>query len=157
VSAIPGMRHDEIIQQEVLVIVVAGVDESALAGRVLARAMQQATWRGAELHVVSVFQLPIEYLEARMDPVAVTDAYQRSVFQPLEPSMAEAEVEVERVELEGYPPDTLVAYANDVGADLVVVGTRGRGELASLVLGSTSHRALHLAGCDVLVVKPATG
>jgi nucleotide-binding universal stress UspA family protein len=68
--------------------------------------------------------------------------------------MDQAGVPVERVDLDGYPPDTLVAYADDAAASLLVVGTRGRGELASLILGSTSHRALHLAKCDVLVVKP---
>ena len=138
-------------------IVVAGVDESALSREVLTRALQQATWRGAELHVVSVFQRPIEYLEMMVDPEAVGEAYQRSVFAPLEPLISRANVEVERVRLDGYPPDTLVAYANDVSAELVVVGTRGRGEFASMVLGSTSHRALHIANCDVLVVKPVSG
>ena len=47
-----------------------------------------------------------------------------------------------------------MAYVKNVRAGLLVVGTRGRGELASMVLGSTSHRAIHLAPCDVLVVKP---
>jgi nucleotide-binding universal stress UspA family protein len=70
--------------------------------------------------------------------------------------MSEAGVAIERVDLEGYPPDTLVAYADEVGASLLVVGTRGRGELASLILGSTSHRAIHLSRCDVLVVKPTS-
>jgi nucleotide-binding universal stress UspA family protein len=61
---------------------------------------------------------------------------------------------VTKVDLDGYPPDTLSSYATEVEAELLVLGTRGRGELASLILGSTSHRALHLATCDVLVVKP---
>jgi nucleotide-binding universal stress UspA family protein len=64
-----------------------------------------------------------------------------------------ADIRVESVDLDGYPPDTLVAYAGDVNASLLVVGTRGRGDFASLILGSTSHRAIHLAECDVLVVK----
>ena len=46
-----------------------------------------------------------------------------------------------------------MAYAKDARASLLVVGTRGRGELGALILGSTSHRAIHLASCDVLVVK----
>jgi nucleotide-binding universal stress UspA family protein len=72
----------------------------------------------------------------------------------LDEKLSGAEVEVTKVDLDGYPPDMLVAYAEDIGASLVVVGTRGRGELASLILGSTSSRAIHLAKSDVLVVKP---
>jgi nucleotide-binding universal stress UspA family protein len=48
----------------------------------------------------------------------------------------------------------LVDYTKNVTAKRLIIGTRGRGEVAALVLGSTSHRALHLARCDVLVVKP---
>ena len=65
-----------------------------------------------------------------------------------------APVDVETVDLEGYPPDTLVDYCDNVSAELLVLGTRGRGDLASLILGSTSHRAVHLAHCDVLIVRP---
>jgi len=57
------------------------------------------------------------------------------------------------VDLEGYPPDVIVEYAQEIGADLIVVGSRGRGDLASLVLGSTSHRVVNHAPCDVLVVR----
>ncbi|HSM45966.1 MAG TPA: universal stress protein, partial [Acidimicrobiia bacterium] len=79
-----------------------------------------------------------------------------AVWSALQQTIERAEVEVSRVDLEGYPPDTLVDYASDVDASLLVVGTRGRGELASLILGSTSHRAIQLSACDVLVVKEPT-
>jgi nucleotide-binding universal stress UspA family protein len=67
--------------------------------------------------------------------------------------LAELSIAVKRVDLTGYPADALVEYAEGVGADMIVIGSRGRGELAALFLGSTSHRILHLAHCDVLVVK----
>ena len=48
----------------------------------------------------------------------------------------------------------VVTVADDIGADLIVTGSRGRGAIASAVLGSVSTEILHGAGCDVLVVHP---
>jgi nucleotide-binding universal stress UspA family protein len=42
--------------------------------------------------------------------------------------------------------------ARDVGADVIVVGTRGRGPLAGLLVGSVTQRLLHVAPCPVLAV-----
>jgi len=81
------------------------------------------------------------------------DARREAVWERVGPALDECGVEVKRVDLEGYPPDTLVAYAAEVGARMIVVGSRGRGDLASLVLGSTSHRVLNHASCDVLVAR----
>ena len=137
-------------------VVVVGVDESPLAKEVLGRAIEEATLRDAELHVVNVFHLPFTYVDIPVDFVAIAEGHQGAVWGQLESQISEAKVDIRRVNLEGYPPDSLVTYANDLGASLLVVGTRGRGELGALILGSTSHRAIHLAACDVLVVKPAT-
>jgi nucleotide-binding universal stress UspA family protein len=59
----------------------------------------------------------------------------------------------ERVGLEGYPPDELADYTGGVGADLLVLGSRGRGRVAGAVLGSTSLRCLEQAEVPVLIVK----
>lgn len=133
--------------------VVAGVDESPVSRLVVTRALEQARWRDTHLHVVHVFYQPMVYTEAVIDWGEVAAAQRAAVWDSVDDLLAESDVGLERVDLEGYPPDALVAYASDIHASLVVVGTRGRGELAALVLGSTSHRAIHHADCDVLVVK----
>jgi nucleotide-binding universal stress UspA family protein len=85
---------------------------------------------------------------------AVEAAERHAVWADLEPVIAAAgDVPVHRIDRSGYPADELVEYATEVGAGLIVVGSRGRGDLAALVLGSTSHRVIHAAPCSVLVVK----
>lgn len=46
----------------------------------------------------------------------------------------------------------ILAHANEIGADLIVTGRRGLGGIASLVMGSTTHRINHLAACACLSI-----
>ena len=137
-------------------VVVVGVDTSDHAISVVKTAIAEARRRDAVLHVVHVFHPPvIPYLGAPVDLRVMAEAEREAVWNHINPHLARIDIDVEQVNLEGYPPDSLVDYVVSVEADLLVVGSRGRGELAALILGSTSHRAVHLAPCDVLVVKPA--
>lgn len=47
-------------------------------------------------------------------------------------------------------------YAAEAGADAIVVGTRGHSPLTNMVVGSVTHRLLHLAPCPVLAIPPLT-
>jgi nucleotide-binding universal stress UspA family protein len=60
---------------------------------------------------------------------------------------------VHRHTVNGYPPDALLDAEKDLHPDLIVLGSRGRGELASFLLGSTGHRVLQYANANVLIVK----
>ncbi len=53
----------------------------------------------------------------------------------------------------GYAAREIVSDAAGLGADVIVMGSRGRGDLAGLVLGSTAHKVIHLADRPVLVVR----
>ena len=53
----------------------------------------------------------------------------------------------------GDPAEEIVATANDFDTDLVVVGARGLGGMARVLLGSVSEKVLHHARCPVLIVK----
>jgi nucleotide-binding universal stress UspA family protein len=57
--------------------------------------------------------------------------------------------------LRGDPTDEIVAYADTIDADLIVVGSRGHGTLASALLGSVSRGILREARRPVLVVRGA--
>jgi nucleotide-binding universal stress UspA family protein len=57
--------------------------------------------------------------------------------------------------LRGDPVDEIVAYADTVDADLIVVGSRGHGAVASALLGSVSRGILREARRPVLVVRGA--
>jgi nucleotide-binding universal stress UspA family protein len=138
-------------------IIVVGIDESEPSVRGLRKAIDMATALEAELHVIHAVHIPGTLLavlnQVPADIVQIEKAQRDSVWAVADPLLEEASIEVKRVDLNGYPADAVVEYAEGIGADLIVIGSRGRGELAALFLGSTSHRILHLADCDVLVVK----
>ena len=67
---------------------------------------------------------------------------------------AEAGVEVTPILCEGHPVDVLLGEAGK--ADLLVVGTRGLGELKGLLLGSVSQQVAHQATCPVVIVPPVS-
>jgi nucleotide-binding universal stress UspA family protein len=55
----------------------------------------------------------------------------------------------------GQPAEVILERAKKLGADLIVMGRRGRGPLPSLLLGSVSSKVLQLADCACLTVKSA--
>jgi nucleotide-binding universal stress UspA family protein len=138
--------------------IVVGVDGSDESRDALRFAAEEAVRRGARLVVVWAFPWP----ESR--PAA------RGVAGPHTPEQVTAELEsrarrmvdrvpgarppaVDVVALIGSPGRVLVEQAD--GAELLVVGHRGRGAVASAVLGSVAlHCALHAPGA-VAVVRPA--
>lgn len=62
---------------------------------------------------------------------------------------------VQRVIRRGTPFVEIVRYAKDVDADLIVIGTHGRGGLAHVLLGSVAEKVVRKAPCPVLTVRPA--
>lgn len=53
----------------------------------------------------------------------------------------------------GQPARTIVAAANELECDTIVIGSRGLGDMTGLMLGSVSHKVGSLAECSVITVK----
>lgn len=60
---------------------------------------------------------------------------------------------VESVVRRGSPADEIVRCATEIGAGLIVMGSRGWGEMHAVLLGSVSERVLHSAPCPVLIAR----
>jgi nucleotide-binding universal stress UspA family protein len=58
-----------------------------------------------------------------------------------------------RVLTSNSPASAIVAYARDIGTDLLVLGTHGRGAVAHLLMGSVAERVVRTAPCPVLTVR----
>jgi nucleotide-binding universal stress UspA family protein len=138
--------------------VVVGLDGSEASLNALRHGLQEAAWRGVELHVVHVLTVTPAVLHLAGDVTITTreqaESDRAEVWRRAEPALDGSEVAVTRVEREGEPGETLTEYSREVGASVLVVGPRGRGRVKEMLLGSTAQAAVRASTCDVLVVKP---
>jgi nucleotide-binding universal stress UspA family protein len=67
------------------------------------------------------------------------------------------EIETDARVLEGSVPESIAGVAEELNAAFLVVGTRGRGSLARLILGDTTHSILQHTPCPVVVVPLGAG
>ncbi len=91
-------------------------------------------------------------------PVSVPhkpDEYDRACLDEAVDLAARKGIEAKTELLIGHAAHAIVAYAESVEADLIVVGSRGHGTIAGALLGSVSARILHEAKRPVLVVRAA--
>ncbi len=136
--------------------VVVGVDGSPTSEEALKVAIDEAAWREVPLvavHAWSDADYGVPLPTADLDWAEVEREQQRLLAERLAGRQERyPDVRVERVVVRDRPRDELLARSRD--AQLVVVGSRGRGGFRGLVLGSTSQALIHHADCPVLVVRP---
>ncbi len=134
--------------------IVVGVDGSQPSVRALAWAAQQAQLTGAILEVVTTWEWPTSYGWGLVIPEgwSPTDDAQKVLDAAIGP-VAEAHpgLEIRPTVIEGHPAPVLVKESE--GAELLVVGSRGHGEFAGMLLGSVSEHCVTNAHCPVLVLR----
>ncbi len=137
--------------------VVVGVDGSALSTNAIAYAYGQASSRGVSLTVVHGWWL--ENVEGTASSAQWSANWEKFAAEE-QALVAESlagwqekypDVEVRRHSVRGLPIEALVRQSEN--ACLVVVGTRGRGGFAGLLLGSVSQGVMHRAHCPVAIVR----
>jgi nucleotide-binding universal stress UspA family protein len=134
--------------------IVVGVDGSEASKAALRWALDEARLRGAPLRVLYAWAPPLVIGPGvalpETDQVDAEAEGERMLDSAIAELGAEG-VDVERAAVRGLPSRVLVEAAG--GADLLVVGSRGHGGFAELLLGSVSHQCAHHAPCPVVIVR----
>jgi nucleotide-binding universal stress UspA family protein len=137
-------------------IVLVGIDFLALSKEVLVHAAELAVTAGSELHVVHVLPHDDVMSVQGERAIGVVNLAKDAQIR-LEELAAGVPAAVTRIFLHlaaGKPDVEIAQLATDLGADLIVVGTRGRTGIDRLVNGSVAENLLRLAPCPVLVFRP---
>ncbi len=135
------------------------IDGSEHSGRALAEAIDLAQLSNAHLTILTVAPKPATLLVGSpvMPPVdmrEIDEAVKQEHQQLLDASVGQVpdDVSVVKVLAEGPAARSILDQAEKGNCDLIVVGSRGRGEMSSMLLGSVSREVLHHSRVPVLVV-----
>jgi nucleotide-binding universal stress UspA family protein len=137
-----------------ILVAVDGSDESRRAARLGA---DIAVRFGAQLTLMNV----VPPLLMPPDALGFDEAaYEKGQGQAAAKLLSETETEleepgvrVEHVVAHGAPAETLAQFARKDAVDLVVIGSRGRGSVARVLLGSVSDRLAHICERPILIVR----
>jgi len=140
--------------------IVVGVEGSGGAKAALRWAIQTARYRGGCVEVVTAYShtyVPAspDFNYVPIDPVDLEAEVTKMQAAVVDGVLADADcpdIEVRRTVTRGRPADTLMKAAQ--GADMLVVGSRGRGGFRGLLLGSVSQQIAHHGDCPVVIVRP---
>ena len=136
---------------KILLAVDLGEDSAQVAQRALALAGSN----GAELHLIHVIE-PLSFAyggDIPMDFSGIQDEIHQQAKAQLQRFGEQHDIsESQHSIVLGRPEVEIHAKAQEIDADLIVVGSHGRYGLA-LLMGSTANGVLHGASCDVLAVR----
>jgi nucleotide-binding universal stress UspA family protein len=137
--------------------IVVGVDGSPSSRAALAWAVDQAGLTGASVEAVIAWHYPVMFGSTPFGPGPLENAdfgewaasvLNHTIKETVDPG---APVKVSATVREGNPAQVLLELG--VGADLLVVGSRGHGGFAEALLGSVSQACVHHAQCPVVIVR----
>ncbi len=146
VAIVPEAQDDDGAAPRVIV----GMDHSPAAAQALATAADQARRRGATLVPVYVHEPMMTTREGTRGPdPSSLEGNERHLLETAAEAAGATDVQADV--LVGQPAEQLLALARP--QDLLVVGSRGRGGFAGLLLGSVSTQLAQHACCPVLVIR----
>jgi nucleotide-binding universal stress UspA family protein len=133
--------------------IVTGIDGSTASLSALEWAARQAERTNASLEVVAAWEWPTNFgwsfIPDGYDPAGDLSRMLESVLATLHEAHPDLVVTTKIVE--GHPAPVLINES--VGADLLVVGSRGHGEFVGMLIGSTSEHCVAHAACPVVVIR----
>jgi nucleotide-binding universal stress UspA family protein len=133
--------------------ILVAIDESDVAQRVLAATEELASLSHGEVWVFHARERePSKYMTTALESSDDAHAIVNAAVEKLAVAGVTAHGEVADT-VYGYAAREIIEHAKAHDANVIVMGSRGRGDLAGLLIGSTAHKVIHLGHIPVLVVR----
>lgn len=138
--------------------ILAAIDLSEASGAILRQAREFAAALGARVWVLHVADPDPAFVGREVDPEVMRDDVAREYrrehqeLQRLSQGLRDAGVESTALLVQGSTAETILEEAGRLKADMIVIGSYGKGGVRRLLFGSTSEDVLQSANVPVLVV-----
>jgi len=137
------------------------VDFSNHSSRALQTAIELAKAFGAKLHLLHCYQINVGAISPY--GLVIPESFDRDIREAATKQLAQwaDKVTAQKIEVDSevsplFPSEAIASTAERIGADLIVMGTRGLSGIKHVMLGSVAERTVRIAPCPVLTLK-ATG
>jgi len=133
-----------------ILLAVDGSEQSDMAARLAAKVAVAAGDEVIVTHIIELLatKIGIAEMEAREDAQQLVERYAKELAD----AGINASTDLGRA-LTGHVGKMLVNAAIEHRVGLIVMGSRGRSDLTSLLLGSVAHKVLHHSHCPVLIAR----
>jgi nucleotide-binding universal stress UspA family protein len=143
-----GKRGEQAVYEKIL----AAVDDSQIAERVLAAAQELATLANGEVHVLHVWEPePSRNIACTMPSCEDAHVMVERAAESLTAAGVRATGEV-AANLHSRSAFEITRYARSHEIGVIVIGSQGRGDVSALLLGSTAHKVVHMTDRPVVIV-----
>jgi nucleotide-binding universal stress UspA family protein len=156
--SVPSLEFEAIMDPRAVRTILVPTDFSEPSGEAVDTAIAFAQVFHARVELLHVFvdptyalPPPIEMATLPIDVDTILDRISRSL-EAEKQRVGVASVPITTVTRSGQAAPEIVAHAKEISADLIVMGTHGRGRLQHVLLGSVAERVVHHSSCPVLVV-----
>jgi nucleotide-binding universal stress UspA family protein len=154
-----AVKEDPAKAEEPITRILLAVDFSVHSDRAVEVAAGLGKRLPATVDVIHAFDLPRDYIPyASPFGMELEQKIQTSASEGLESvheRFKESQLPVTLHSRRGHPSVVIAEVAEEIGCQLIVMGTRGNSGLSHVLLGSVAERTLRMAPCSVLAVKAA--
>jgi len=135
--------------------ILVAVDGSMNSDRAVETAAEMAKVHGSSLNICHAFHIPEQYKTDLVDELE--EALEADAEKILSHATGVAEGAGVKTEIKllkkGHPTEAIVAYAEELGANVIAIGVRGKSSGAARAIGSVSATVAEQASCSVLLVR----
>lgn len=132
--------------------IIVATDSSAEARAAVAHAVELAAAVDASLHIVTVLDIRGNPMQFGIGEVDALNEAASELLEELIAAHRDRDIDITGQILRGKPAETILDYAEEIDANVVIVGQRGADGLTGTLIGSTTDRLARLTDRPLIVV-----